>query len=585
MAKKKQSLSFWEAHLEKLLMAASLVVGILVVAVYWIQPAGVEMDGKILSASAATQRAADRARDIRERQKKPAANPPEAYVSRADSFISSNRQMQIVKDTERMPLFPPRQIGHEMMDDPDRVYQVPEILALKKFTVDFTRAMAYVPPENTPDAASTSASSEEMEMELVLKDIDFVTVEAAYPLAELRQRFQNSFAGEQLPPKQRLEQSRPVAAAVELQRSRLLPDGTWGEYEKVSRMPTDELAGSEISNETYSNISPAEMDVLIAVNQQPHRQAMILQPQPYDLEDGKEWYPPHEKEKRKLEEEKEKKEEKKTRQAAGPRGQRTKTVKKKTGGASANPMEMYLKMMGMGGGGPKPTTPKTDRKTAEQPFLPGMEPAETDWDADEIYVWAHDDRIQPGGIYRYRLRVGFFNPIAGRNWFPEEQQDLKKQVVLWSDWQYPQTMVNVPERVLFFPKSAVASAGNPVPSSVRVDVYRREDGTWRKQAYTVAPGHIIGKPEKIKSESGDSEEELTVDFTTHMTILDIVPEVKYWYKTGRTYRPISTVDIIYRDNEGVIKRQGVDSRSWSEEYKKKQSQLNDILKEQGIMES
>ncbi len=579
MAKKKQSMSFWEAHLEKLLMGVSLVVCILVVAVYWIKPAGVEYKDSVLPASQATKQAADEARRIVEKTKLNDSNPPEPYVPQAPSFIN-DRSILVVQNTDRILLFPPYPTGHDVLDDPDRIYQVPEILPLKSFSVDFTRAMAYVPQEPAPGTTSTPANPDEIE--LVLKDIDFVTVEAVYPLAELRQRFQNSFAGDQLPAKQRLERSQPVAAAVELQRSRLLPDGNWGEYEKVARLPVDDLASSEISNETYPDISPAETDVLIAVNQPAHRQMMILQPLPYDLEDG-DWLSPTEKKEQEKTAAAEKKAEKKTKRAEGQTGQKTKTVKRKSGsqtpgGGGANPMDLLMKMGMMPGLGLPKGNEKPDRKSANQPVIPGLgrEKADMPLDADEITLWAHDDQVKPGGIYRYRIRVGFFNPIAGHNWFSEEQKDLKKQVVLWSDWKNPETLVNVPERILFFPKPGRATAQRSIP----VDVFRREDGLWYKQVYNVAPGDIIGKPEKIKTGPKDSEEELAVDYTTHVTVLDIVPEVNYWYKTGKTYRSIATMDIIYRDEEGTIKRLGVDSRSWPEGYKKKQSQLNDILKEQ-----
>lgn len=51
---------------------------------------------------------------------------------------------------------------------------------------------------------------------------------------------------------------------------------------------------------------------------------------------------------------------------------------------------------------------------------------------DEIKLWAHDDGLEPGGIYRYRIRIGFFNPIAGKDWFETDNEELKKQIVLWS---------------------------------------------------------------------------------------------------------------------------------------------------------
>jgi hypothetical protein len=53
---------------------------------------------------------------------------------------------------------------------------------------------------------------------------------------------------------------------------------------------------------------------------------------------------------------------------------------------------------------------------------------------DEIVFWAHDDTVEPGKVYRYRIRLGVLNPVAGTNQLSAKDSSMKNKAVLWSDF-------------------------------------------------------------------------------------------------------------------------------------------------------
>ncbi len=68
-----------------------------------------------------------------------------------------------------------------------------------------------------------------------------------------------------------------------------------------------------------------------------------------------------------------------------------------------------------------------------------------------LVFWAHDDTVVPGQSYQNRIRLGVFNPIAGRDWFREDQKHFKEEPILWSKYSDVSETVNVPLMMHFFP--------------------------------------------------------------------------------------------------------------------------------------
>ena len=207
-------------------------------------------------------------------------------------------------------------------------------------------------------------------------------------------------------------------------------------------------------------------------------------------------------------------------------------------------------------------------------------------DQEEIIIWAHDANVEPGGIYRYLVRIGIFNPIAGRDWFAPQDRQLKNQLILWSTHTSPGKIVIIPERTLFFPNSKPYRIED---RSISVDVYRWVEGLWHKKDFRVTPGSVIGTMDKKTKTTSTAEammfqqDELEVDFTTNITVLDIVTNSSHWYRLGgsrASFRNIVTTDIIYLDTDGIVKRMGVDKRSWPEELNQKRSKIIKAIRAQ-----
>ncbi len=113
-----------------------------------------------------------------------------------------------------------------------------------------------------------------------------------------------------------------------------------------------------------------------------------------------------------------------------------------------------------------------------------------------LLFWAFDDTTQPGHTYKYRIRLGVFNPIAGSNQLAEQSADKKDQAILWSDFSEVTKPVDVRERMYFFAKDV-----QEPKKSTTVEVARYILGYWRTADFDVKPGEAIGKemaPPKVE---------------------------------------------------------------------------------------
>ncbi len=108
---------------------------------------------------------------------------------------------------------------------------------------------------------------------------------------------------------------------------------------------------------------------------------------------------------------------------------------------------------------------------------------------EPLVFWAHDDTVEPGNTYQYRIRLGVFNPIAGKNWFYQQEQQYKDQVVLWSDFSEIAEDVEIAPKAYFFP-TGFARTGD---KKVTIDVFKYHFGNWRNEIFDVHPGEMIGK--------------------------------------------------------------------------------------------
>jgi hypothetical protein len=117
---------------------------------------------------------------------------------------------------------------------------------------------------------------------------------------------------------------------------------------------------------------------------------------------------------------------------------------------------------------------------------------------EPLLFWAHDDTVEPLKSYRYKIRLGVFNPVAGTKHVSEQDLSKKDQVILWSEFSDVTEQVTIPGRMYFFAQDIQETA-----KTVTVEVAKYVLGYWYSQEFLVNPGEVIGK--EVKNETQESE--------------------------------------------------------------------------------
>jgi hypothetical protein len=213
---------------------------------------------------------------------------------------------------------------------------------------------------------------------------------------------------------------------------------------------------------------------------------------------------------------------------------------------------------------------------------------------DPMLIWAIDDTTQPGRMYRYRMRVGIFNPLAGSSRVAERDAARKDQVILWSDFTPVTSPVAVLKKVYFF-----ANGVQEQTKTASIEVTRYLRGYWRAESFQVRPGETIGKEVETKKErkkpAADTTGRITnlggrgddpamldmtnmnlglgaaqevddlnpakIDFSTNVLLVDLVP-VTDW-TSGPDARPRTYVDLLYTEDGTRIEHMPANSKNWS----------------------
>ncbi len=114
---------------------------------------------------------------------------------------------------------------------------------------------------------------------------------------------------------------------------------------------------------------------------------------------------------------------------------------------------------------------------------------------DTVQMWAHDIGVEPGATYRYRTRVAVNNPYFRKGpYLDEEDADQQALTVepfargSWSDWSAP---VRVGARELFFVSGASTNATTGAPAEAKVELYSMYYGYYRRRSLTLSPGDVL----------------------------------------------------------------------------------------------
>jgi len=188
----------------------------------------------------------------------------------------------------------------------------------------------------------------------------------------------------------------------------------------------------------------------------------------------------------------------------------------------------------------------------------------------DLVFWAHDDIVETGKSYRYRIRLGVFNPVAGTNQFSEEYKSLKNNAILWSEFSDVSETVEIPGRFYFFSRDK-----HEASKTVTVTVSRYTLGYWYSKDFTVKQGEAIGKESEYKITKDEEKKKVTVpktiDYVTGAVLVDVIP-VSDWSGTTQL-RPRHYFDMLYSFDGTNINHMSVQPRYWAE---KLQAKFNEI---------
>jgi hypothetical protein len=198
---------------------------------------------------------------------------------------------------------------------------------------------------------------------------------------------------------------------------------------------------------------------------------------------------------------------------------------------------------------------------------------------DKLVFWAHDDTTKPGEKYEYRIRIGVFNPMAGKDAFAEGEKEYSKEVVFWSDYAEVNEVTDIPQRLYFFPTTCrEVDKGGTSDKIVEVMVARYMLGNWVSKKYSnVKCGEQIGKadeqPDTKLVNAGLSSD--PIDFSTGATMVD-ARKVASAGKVGEYYELLYTYDgnnienwspkvlQVYKEISSAIEKDPVVLLSWDQ---------------------
>jgi hypothetical protein len=533
------------------------------------------------------------------------------YVAWVDSPISNIN----------LNIYPPIPGNYKERIIEGREYDVPVIGEVTEAVAEHIRAVAYVPTEEITPVNSYDKARHEP------NDIDLVTVEAKFDVAKLYENFYENFAGSDV---QREWQdpclAKPIFAAVDLQRKVFLSDGSWSDWKTVPRAKIDSNKELFKIIEDVTELPSGGIKVRLLQFGSSQMARSLLQPNSYSIASPKEeWFPPHLHEKyikvrddieredrRKAAEQAEKERSDKTRRntttpGGGTRGTGISTRGGGLGAGGLSGLFSSGSTASRGGGVTRgsnirgsgrdvrggraqgttragtDTTPATDTSKPKQTTVKDIEDefnkllitayAKMYKLTEPLVFWALDDSAKPNQIYRYRVRLGVFNPMAGTKNFTEEYQSCQDKVILWSMFSNETESLEIPGRLYFFPLSVQQDT-----KSVDIQVSKYVLGYWHSNRFqSVKPGESIGKVAKVKPLTEEEKQKniqipKEINYDTNAILVDVVP-VNEWVGTSNLNRQ-GYNDMLYSFDGKDILRMPIKSRYWANDILNKYNEIN-----------
>jgi hypothetical protein len=632
---RKKGGNFFEEHVEKIVLAIVVVVCIwLMITRVVISPNKIEYNGDKLGPGEIDISISREAEVLKEKlDSKPEPLPP--YKQRVDDFI---RLVDSPIGDIDTGLYWPLPIYSSTDITDKRKYRIPWIGEVADVAIEYIRAVAYVP---------TIEIDEENRYESTVcepNDIDFVTVEAKFDVTGLYGRFYDKFAGDGVEQEEWRDPclAIPVFAAVQLQRQELGDDGSWSGWQIVPRTKIDPRKKLFESVEEVEGLPPGGIKVRLLKFDDAEVRMALLQPEAYKIASAKEeWFPPllHKKyleqrqsievekkrrardeERKQREEEREKAREEREKSREDRRSGSLETGTSRRGSDRGTSRQdrfgSRLSRDSRTRRGDRSETygeseasarrqEREEREKEREARLAKLRAATQITTLDDIYkemdeililkrtnpatlreplvFWAHDDSVEPQKSYRYRIRLGVFNPVARTNQVDEQDKDLKDQIVLWSEFSDITGIVSVPGTLYFFPRS-IQEAGKVV--TVQVAKYMLD--YWYSKDFAVKSGEVIGKVADFEPVEVEAKERAmpsmvtsvlpdTIDYGTGAVLVDVVP-VNDW-SGGRNMYARHYYDMLYSFDGNSIERIPINPMYWEEGLKTKLNEIKDFQKE------
>lgn len=603
----KKGSNFFEANAEK------IVIGIVALACVWLFVTRlilgsdhIKYEGKKFGPGQIDQYVYEKAKTLGNKLRQPPEPAPQREEKARDLAALLNSAISNI-DASVYPPIPPYTTT-ELIEK--RRYALPKINKLEDIKLEHIRAVAYVPVEELSEQKKYEAVQTEP------NDLDLVTIEANFDLERLFDNFYECFAGSAVQQSWRDPcLAKPVFAAVKLERQQLLPDGSWSDWQSVPRSKTESHRVTLRIIEDIEKLPPGGLKVRLLQFDNPFIQRELLQPAAYSIASAQEeWFPPSlhknylQKTREKFAQEKREAREKAKEERDREREQaKTERISKRIEDKKSA-VDTGLSATDRTYDTGTTTTTTTTRTTTKQkrlerlkereqqkqtPETPTMPTQQQKSPMAEIYeefentlikpdtdfaklrknltIWSLDDTVEPGKTYRYQMRIGVFNPLAGTDQFEDQYKDMKDKVILWSEFSEPTSTVDIP-KVLYFFATKVQEAAK----YVEVAVFRYVLGYWYTKSFSVRPGEIIGKIAKyqFKETETDISAPEWIDYTTGALMVDVT-SVRDWQQT-KTLKPRNYMEMLYSFDGLSIEHMPISRMFWSDEVK---AQFDDITKE------
>lgn len=586
----KKSGSGIEKHIDKIILAAAGIIGLYVLIFYVLKSSiTIEYNGEWYTPANLDKAIYEQAKNVEDTLARPAKENGQ-YCSKLSDFNSLLAMP--IKSLGGNMVFP---LPYSGSVDGSRLYSLPAVGEVNSVKARLLTAVAYVPKKPLKNDDLYTAA------EVRPDDLDFITVEATFDAADLSKRFSQSFKASKKP-----LWTKPVFAAVQLERQQSLANGAWSDWQIVPRTTIDDYRSRFNIAQKVDKLDKS-IDILMLQFNKPEMREQLLQPRTYDFAyPAESWLPPSFAQKRqeKLEKAKAEQRHAETLRRAEEEKTKTRTVSKPApaAGGRAAPAAMPggMGMPGGGGGGmgmpgmggmmpaprqaaqPAKTTRtteqpatarstktavvKTDMGTDEQEFIKIKLTEKMDFAAmkEPLLFWAHDDTAEQGTTYRYRIKIGVFNPIAGTDSFSDKDTPLKNDVVLWSGYSAVTEPITVPQRWYFFPLNY-----READKMVNMHVCRYVLAKWYSKDFRVKPGEMIGAvAENVKTEDSGDNEPNEIDYSNDAVLVDVMAATENY------------ASVLYTADAAAIEQLGIKSQNWPGALKEKYAEIERMQKEQ-----